>query len=101
MHNGTPLLNQCKAFLNMQTSCVKGKPFQGLMAVPNKGTLTLNTPKVSNSKRDPDASADRWVLMVHPLKLQTSRVIAKLCMFLRLLHFRWIPLCVKVMKPSG
>lgn len=59
MHNGTPLLNQCKVFLNMQTSCVKGKPFQGLMAVPNKGALTLNTPKVSDSKRNPDASVCR------------------------------------------
>lgn len=51
MHNGKPLLNQCKAFLNMQTSYIKGEPFQGLMAVPNKGALTLNTPKVSDSKR--------------------------------------------------
>lgn len=76
MHNGKPLLNQCKAFLNMQTSYIKGKPFQGLMAVPNKGALTLNTPKVSHSKRNPDGPAlrlpaDRWVLTVHPLKLQT------------------------------
>lgn len=76
MHNGKPLLNQCKAFLNMQTSYIKGKPFRGLMAMPNKGALTLNTPKVSDSKGNPDGpalhlSAHRWVLMVRPLKLQT------------------------------
>lgn len=59
MHNGILLLKQCKAFLNMQTLCIKGKPFQGLMAVPNKGALTLNTPKVSDGKRNPDASVCR------------------------------------------
>lgn len=76
MHNDKPLLNQCKAFLNMQTSYITAKPFRGLMAMPNKGALTLNTPKVSDGKGNPDGpvlhlSAHRWVLMVRPLKLQT------------------------------
>lgn len=86
MHNGKPLLNQCKAFLNMQTSYIKEKPFRGLMAAPNKGPLTLNTPKVSDSKRNPDGpaprlSADRWVLTLHPLELQMiPEVTATLCL---------------------
>lgn len=78
MHDGKPLLNQCKAFLKRQTSYIKGKSFLGLMAEPNNGALTLNTLKVSDSKGNPDGPnavfvcvADRWVLTVHPLKLQT------------------------------
>lgn len=92
MHNGKPLLNQCKAFLNMQTSYIKEKPFRGLMAAPNKGPLTLNTPKVSDSKRNPDGpaprlSADRWVLTLHPLELQMIPSYSNaLFMFLHLLH---------------
>lgn len=54
MHDGKPLLNQRKAFLKMQTSYIKGQSFLGLMAVPNNGTLTLNTLKVSDSKGNPD-----------------------------------------------
>lgn len=107
MHNGKPVLNQCKAFLNMHTSHFKGKPFRGLMAVPNKKVLTLNTPKVSDSKRNPDGpalrlSADRWVLTVHTLKLQMIPSYSNaLFMFLHLLHYHQVPLCVKVMKPNG
>lgn len=76
MHDGKPLLNQCKSFVNMQTSYIRGKPFRGLTAVPNKGALTLNIPKVSDTKRNPDGpalhlSVDRWVLTALPLKLQT------------------------------
>lgn len=55
MHSSKPVLNQCKAFLNMHTSYFKGKPFWALMAARNKRALTLNTPKVSDSKKEP-----RW-----------------------------------------
>lgn len=60
----------------MPTSHIKEKSFRGLMAVANKGALTLNAPKVSDSKGNPDGPelrlpADRWVLTVQLLKLQT------------------------------
>ena len=51
MHDGKPQLYRCKALVNMQTSYITGKPLQGLMPVPNKGALTLNAPKVSDSKK--------------------------------------------------
>ena len=31
------------------------------MAVPNKGALTLNTPKVSDSKRSPDGASAAFI----------------------------------------
>ena len=70
----------------MQTSHIKGKPFRGLMALPNKGALTLSTPKVLDSEGNPDGpalrlSADRWVLTVHPLKLQMIPSYSALFMF--------------------
>lgn len=54
MHDGKPLLNRFKPFLNTQTSDIKGEPFRGLMALPNKGALTFDAPKVSNSRGNPD-----------------------------------------------
>lgn len=71
-----PYLTTVRHPLTCRPNTLRGLPFQGLMAVPNKGALTLNTPKVSDSKGNPDGpalrlSADRWVLTVHPLKLQT------------------------------
>lgn len=90
---GEPLLNHCKAFLSIQTLYIKGKPFWHLMAIPNKGALSLNTPKVSDSKRNPDGpglhlSVDRWVLMGHPLELQIiPSYSSALFMFLHLWHY--------------
>lgn len=67
------------------------------MAVPNKGTLTLNTPKVLDSKRNPDGpalhlSADRCFLTVHPLKLQMIPSYGNaVFIFLHLLHYHGVP----------
>lgn len=77
------------------------------MAVDNKGTLSLNTPKVSDSKRKPDGAGlhlavNRWVLTVHSLKLQMiPSYSSALFMFLDLWHYPGVSLCVKVMEPSG
>lgn len=86
----------------MQSSCVKRKLFQALIAVPNKGALTLSTPKVSKGKRNPDASVCRQMGFNRaPAQAANGPELQQGCYSYFFSAFcPWVPPCVKVTKPN-